>query len=158
MSVVYMRLSVSIHGLKIENQEAAENFLKGWIRTETLAGLKGNNASLFGFRDWFESDIEVEVEEHAGVPDIQKTTEEQEARKVLEGAIAVDDSLTGGERMPRPSASWGLWWRPIFPDSITIGEHDCGNEYSYGGITLSIKELEVILWWMKNKGKSEAAE
>ena len=81
--------------------------------------------------------------------------DEQNARKILDGAIAEDDSLFEGKRTPRPGASWGLSWRPIYPDSITIGEHDLDSEYSYEGITLSIRELEAILWWMKNKGVFE---
>jgi hypothetical protein len=66
MPVVYLRLSISIHGLKIKDQELAEDFLKGWLKEATKAALKGSSASLFNFRDEFDTDIEVEIDEFAG--------------------------------------------------------------------------------------------
>jgi len=67
MSIVYFNINIQIHGLKIDEQEVAENFLTGQIREATKAALKGNNASLFNFRDEFESDIEVDVTDFAGI-------------------------------------------------------------------------------------------
>ena len=67
MSIVYLNINIQIHGLKIDEQEAAENFLTGWIKAGTLAALTGFNADLFNFRDEFESDIEVDVTDFAGI-------------------------------------------------------------------------------------------
>lgn len=64
MSVIYLNIGISIHGLKIEEIEQAENLIKKQMREATLTILSENN-SLFNFRNWFESDIEVEISEFA---------------------------------------------------------------------------------------------
>ena len=63
--IKYVRFGVSIHGIQVQDPAAVE-FLKGWIRAETVAGLTGHQKSLFNFRDEFDSDVEVEIEETAG--------------------------------------------------------------------------------------------
>ena len=73
MSIKYARLSIAVHGLDTD-KEALE-FLVGWLRAATFAGLMGHNRDSFRFRNEFESDIEVEVEETAGddsQPNIEK--------------------------------------------------------------------------------------
>jgi len=65
MPIVYLKLSVSISGVEITEQVAID-FLRGWVKAETLAGLKGNNRGLFRFHDIFESDVEVELIEYTG--------------------------------------------------------------------------------------------
>jgi hypothetical protein len=65
MSIKYLCLSVSIHGLDIKDKVAL-SFLKGWIKEETRAGLLGKQKTLFNFRDAFADDIEVDIEEQAG--------------------------------------------------------------------------------------------
>jgi hypothetical protein len=67
MSIVYLNINIQIHGLKIDEQEVAENLLMGWLKAETMAILKGSNAPLFNFRDEFESDIEVDITDFAGI-------------------------------------------------------------------------------------------
>jgi hypothetical protein len=62
-----MKINISIHGLKIENQKLAERIMLERLKIATKEILTGENKDLFGFRDMFESDIEVEVEEHAGM-------------------------------------------------------------------------------------------
>ena len=68
MTIRYLNISISIHGLEIEDQNSVD-FLVGWIRQETLAGLLGRNKNLFKFRNEFESDVEVEVTEIGGNPE-----------------------------------------------------------------------------------------
>jgi hypothetical protein len=65
MTVRYLEISIQIHGLAIED-EAAVNFLTGLIKEATKGALLGHNKDLFSFRNEFESDIQVEVETHAG--------------------------------------------------------------------------------------------
>lgn len=65
MTVKYVRLSVAIHGLDAD-KEAIE-LLVGGLKTATFAGLMGDNCDRFRFRNEFESDIEVAVEEIAAV-------------------------------------------------------------------------------------------
>ena len=64
MAIKYARLSIAVHGLDAD--KGALEFLVGWLKAATLAGLMGNQRDLFRFRNEFESDIEVEVEETAG--------------------------------------------------------------------------------------------
>lgn len=64
MAIKYARLSIAVHGLDAD--EGALEFLVGWLRAATFAGLMGHNRDSFRFRNEFESDIEVEVEETAG--------------------------------------------------------------------------------------------
>ena len=71
MTTKYLNFSVSIHGLNIKDEDfdTAVDFLVGWIRAKTTAGICGNNHKLFNYRGTFpefESDIEVELEESAG--------------------------------------------------------------------------------------------
>lgn len=65
MSIKYVRISVSIHGLDVTKADAFD-WLVGWIREETKAGLLGSQSERFKFRNDMESDIEVKVEEIAG--------------------------------------------------------------------------------------------
>ena len=68
MSIKYVRISVSIHGLDAPKADALD-WLVGWIREETKAGLLGNQRERFKLRNDMESDIEVEIEEFAGEED-----------------------------------------------------------------------------------------
>jgi hypothetical protein len=93
---------------------------------------------VFGFRDEYESDIEVEVEEHAGVPEIQKATEEQKAREILadiNGNIDQDDDRF----VLQPGGKYICWH--VGQPFITLDDD------------FSVEELEAIVWWMKNKGR-----
>ena len=65
MAIKYAQFTVSIHGLDAERD--ALEFLAGWIKAETKAGLLGHQRDRFKFRDEFESDIEVDLVEVAGV-------------------------------------------------------------------------------------------
>ena len=65
MSVRYLNIGIYIHGLNIED-EAAMKLLVRFIREQIKAELLGRNKEIFGFRDEFDSDIEVEVLEYAG--------------------------------------------------------------------------------------------
>ena len=64
MSVKYAQFTVSIHGLDADRD--ALEFLEGWIRQATYAGLRGHQRDRFKFRNEFESDIKVELIETAG--------------------------------------------------------------------------------------------
>ena len=48
MTTKYLNFSVSIHGLNIKDEDfdTAVDFLAGWIRAETTAGICGNNHKL----------------------------------------------------------------------------------------------------------------
>lgn len=59
MSVKHVEFSVSIHGLEADRE--ALDFLVGWIREATKAGLLGHQRDRFKFKDEFESDITVEI-------------------------------------------------------------------------------------------------
>jgi len=63
MAVPYVNINISIHGLGIKNSSAFD-FLKKDIKKLTKNYLKGHR--LFEFRDEFESDIQVDIEEYAG--------------------------------------------------------------------------------------------
>ena len=66
MSVKYIKISIAIHGVSIE-EEATTNFLVGWIREAAKAGLLGEQRrGRYKFRNESDDDIEVEVEEVAG--------------------------------------------------------------------------------------------
>lgn len=64
MTIKYVQLTVSIHGIDADAE--ALDFLKGWIREATLAGLLGHQRDRFNFRDEFDHDLEVEITEYAG--------------------------------------------------------------------------------------------
>lgn len=64
MAIKYVQLTVSIHGLDADSEML--DFLKGWVREATKAGLLGDMRDFFNFRDEFEDDITVEVTEVAG--------------------------------------------------------------------------------------------
>ncbi|OPY82495.1 MAG: hypothetical protein A4E65_00795 [Syntrophorhabdus sp. PtaU1.Bin153] len=66
MPIRYLNFSIAIHGMEIEDKDLAVDYLKGWLREATYAALMGNNKELFKFRNEFDSDIEVELEESAG--------------------------------------------------------------------------------------------
>ena len=65
MSICYLEITISIHGIDITNEEEALPFLIGWIKTETKAGLLGKNKELFNFDNLLGDDIEVEITESA---------------------------------------------------------------------------------------------
>ena len=65
MTIKYVRLSIAIHGLDAD--EDAPEFLVGWLKAATLAGLCGHQSDRFRFRNEYDSDIEVEIEETAGI-------------------------------------------------------------------------------------------
>lgn len=60
MTVKCVRLTVAIHGLDADAD--ALDFLKGWIREETRAGLLGHQRDRFRFRDG-DGDIEVFIDD-----------------------------------------------------------------------------------------------
>ena len=64
MSVKYLKLNISIHGVDVKN-EAAASFLIGWLKAATVVGLTTNGKCLFNFRD-ARGDVEIEIEEFAG--------------------------------------------------------------------------------------------
>ena len=64
MTIKYLKLSIEIHGLDAD--DAAPDFLAGYLQAATKACLTGSQRDRFKFRNEFESDIEVEVEETAG--------------------------------------------------------------------------------------------
>ena len=65
MGIKYVKLSVSVHG--IDAEEDAPSYLVGWLRAATESALRGGlkPPELFKFRDEFENDIVVEIEETA---------------------------------------------------------------------------------------------
>ena len=65
MSVRSLDINVAIHGVDISD-EVATNYIVGWIREATKAVLLGSQKDSFKFRNGFESDIEVEVNEYIG--------------------------------------------------------------------------------------------
>lgn len=64
MTIKYVRFSVAINGIDADKEHL--EYLVGWIQQATKAGLLGNCKELFKFRDEFEGDIEVVIEETAG--------------------------------------------------------------------------------------------
>jgi len=65
MGVKYMQFTVSIHGVDVKD-EAHANFMAGWVREAVKACLLGHQKEGFGYRNEFDSDIEVELSEYAG--------------------------------------------------------------------------------------------
>lgn len=65
MSVKYMKFSISIHGLDVEDAVIIKH-IKSCLREATKNVLLGDMKKYFNFRNEFESDIEVEFEELAG--------------------------------------------------------------------------------------------
>ena len=63
--IKYLSFNVSIHGLDVKDKDDVD-FLIGWLKTSTLACLMGKCKEHFGFRDEYESDIEVTLIEYAG--------------------------------------------------------------------------------------------
>jgi hypothetical protein len=66
MTTKYMQFEVSIHGLDVEDKEAAAQFMCGYIKSGVTAALRGNALGLFNARNEFDSDIEVNLAEWAG--------------------------------------------------------------------------------------------
>lgn len=64
MSVRYIQITVSVHGLDADL--GAGLYLAADVRNAVRETLLGNLKDLFGFRNMFDSDIEVEVTEEAG--------------------------------------------------------------------------------------------
>lgn len=58
----YIKLAIEIHGL--DAGTGAPEFLQGWLKAATKNALEAQ-PNLFGFRDEFESDITVTIEETA---------------------------------------------------------------------------------------------
>ena len=65
MAIVYVKIGIAIHGLEIEDASSID-FLVGWLREATKAALPGNQAKTFNYRDVYDDDIVIEIEEHAG--------------------------------------------------------------------------------------------
>lgn len=65
MSVKYVKFSVAIHGIDAED-DVVIGFMRGWLKAAVKAELEGNMKDYFKFRDGFESDIEIELDEYAG--------------------------------------------------------------------------------------------
>jgi len=84
MGIVYARLSIAIHGLNADGD--ALSFLVGWLREATRAGLKGTLRNRFGFRDEYDSDIEVDIEETAGNTEAQIAYLADRSRMELDAA------------------------------------------------------------------------
>ena len=67
MAIRYINISISINGVNIENKEAIDHLVQ-WLRESTFACLMiGPQAEKFKFRNMFDSDIEIEIEETAGI-------------------------------------------------------------------------------------------
>jgi hypothetical protein len=64
MTVKYVQFAVAINGLSASND--ALELLRDRIREATKALLLGELRDSLNFRDEFDSDIEVEIEERAG--------------------------------------------------------------------------------------------
>jgi hypothetical protein len=64
MTIKYASLTVNIHGLDTDINSI--EFLKGWIREAAFACLGGRAKDHFNWRNEFESDLEVIIEETAG--------------------------------------------------------------------------------------------
>lgn len=64
MGLNYVQLTVSIHGLDADVD--ALDFLRGWVREATKAGLLGHQRERFRFRNEHDGEIEVEVVKSAG--------------------------------------------------------------------------------------------
>ena len=69
MAIKYLSIGVEIHGIEIKD-DAALGFLTGWIKTATYAALMGNMKDLYNFRNEFDDDIKVEIEEQAGTIEV----------------------------------------------------------------------------------------
>lgn len=65
MPIHYIQLTVSIHGLNADINSSL--YLAAEVRQAVRETLLGSLKELYGFRDMFDSDIEVEVTEEAGV-------------------------------------------------------------------------------------------
>ncbi len=66
MSVKYLKFSVAIHGLNAED-DICIGFLKGWLKEATKGAILGDGMKkYYNFRNEFEGDIEVKLEEQAG--------------------------------------------------------------------------------------------
>ena len=75
MTTKYMKFEVSIHGLDAPDLEVAANYLRGWIKGSTFAGLHGSDRDLFNARrNEFSNDIEVELVESAGENNHERTS------------------------------------------------------------------------------------
>jgi len=69
MAIRYISIGVEINGVEIKDAAALE-VLTGRIKTATYAALMGDMKGFYNFRNEFEDDIKVEIEEQAGTIEV----------------------------------------------------------------------------------------
>jgi len=131
MSIKYASFTVNIHGLDTDINHIL--FLKGWIREAVLASLKGKATDRFNWRNEFDSDLEVVLEETAGIdPEYKAPVCKNCQHWNLTGTVLSPEYNLG--RCNSPKFVYGYGSTQHDPDGIAVEDDEgwgtvCGPEF-----------------------------